>query len=89
VSAALVWEDPPPRIDHDALAAELRAHPGRWARIDKTYSPESARVIAYQIRAARLAAYAPRGDFEAARRKQGPGESYVYVRYLGDGASDE
>lgn len=88
MSVGVVWEDPSPRVDHRALAETLRANRGRWARIDKGYSQETARVLAYQISSGRLAAYTPAGDFEAVRRSQ-DGACHVYVRYLGDGATDE
>ena len=88
MSADLIWEKPPLQADHKRIAVMLRTNPGQWARIDKAYSYRTAKNTVYRIIAARIVAYGPAGDFEAVRREL-DGQHFVYVRYLGDGVTDE
>jgi hypothetical protein len=88
VKVTLVWEDPPLRTDHKLIATMLREKPGEWARIDKAFAYNTARNTVYRIRIGAISPYAPAGDFEAVRQETA-GEHFVYVRYLGDGVTDE
>lgn len=80
------WEDPPaPRSKPPrpwrwvAEAAELREHPGRWARLTTdSANLRSAAAMAHNIRAGLLRAFQPAGAFEAVAR----GDE-VWVRYVG------
>ncbi|MGA4942118.1 hypothetical protein [Streptomyces cinereoruber] len=85
---SIIWEEPPEQGGHDLIAKTLRVQPGRWARIERPYKPKSAGAIARSVRLGRLSAYAPAGDFDAASCVYGD-VAYVYVRFLGDGVSDE
>jgi hypothetical protein len=88
----LEWEEPPAsnygrqRIDHRAVAAELRKHPGEWAKI-----AVGAQRMAHEIKAGIMVAYRPAGSFEAVSRNARPTEGRktlvadIYVRYIGDG----
>lgn len=67
---------------HTAIAAELKARPGEWARIETSTSPNAASSMANHISGARLKAYAPAGSFEAVSRTV-DGEYRVYARYVG------
>ncbi|MFC8490696.1 hypothetical protein ACFUJU_07800 [Streptomyces sp. NPDC057235] len=88
MNLGIVWEEPAPRGGHDLIADQLREEPGRWARIDRLYQHKNALSIARSIRLGRMPAYEPPGDFDACSRVQGA-KSYVYVRYLGNGVSNE
>lgn len=83
----IVWEEPPPRGGHACIAQQLRDNPGQWARIETPYRPKSGKSVAYRINGGGLG-YGPAGDFEATWRTEGD-ITHVYVRYLGDGGSDE
>jgi hypothetical protein len=79
----LVWEDPPPlksRVKWLDEAAELRSRPRTWARIAEHSGSGAAENMAAGIRRADLAAFHPRGAFDA--RSQGP---IVWAVYVGDG----
>ncbi|MFD5107151.1 hypothetical protein [Streptomyces cinereoruber] len=84
----IIWETPPAQGGHELIAEKLRKEPGRWARIEKAYPRKSASAFAYSVNHGRRPAYAPEGDFEACWRMKGDA-AYVYVRFLGDGVSDE
>jgi hypothetical protein len=85
------WTEPKPRPDevggHARVAQQLRENPGRWARIERAYKDDGGRSVSYRIRSGQLG-YGPAGDFESTYRVEGD-VSYVYVRYLGDGVTDE
>lgn len=82
------WEDPPAdarRNDWAPIAAELRAHPMKWAMIAarKTIGPAS--DISEKVKGARPTSpkfFQPPGSFEAVTRKV-DGEYRVYARYVG------
>lgn len=85
----LRWEAPPPArrrrvsevaADHDAIAAALRARPGRWAVI-ASGSVQTGLVA--QIRRGAMPAYQPTGAYEAVRRTV-EGRVVVYARFVGD-----
>jgi hypothetical protein len=89
----IVWEDPPgtatgrPGVRHAAIAAELRARPGEWAKVATAASSQMAR----DIKKARYLAYVPAGSFEAVSRnnrtvngRKSP-VAEIYARYVGDG----
>ena len=76
MSAAKVteWENPPERnrTEWEGIAEELRAHPGRWAKVaDKgTYTAS--------IKRGRLRAFRPVGHYEATSHK-----GHLHIRYKG------
>lgn len=85
------WEEPPRAHQHPKdgggrhaeIAAQLREHPARWAKVFTFSEAEKARSMAYCIsHAARMKAYEPAGAFEAISRKVG-NETCVYARYVG------
>jgi hypothetical protein len=87
------WENPPPagRGDqrgrrptdqYDRIVAALQARPGRWAVI--TESVKDRPGLANHIRSGAIAAFAPRGDFDAVQRRVN-GVYRVYACYYGDG----
>jgi hypothetical protein len=79
----LVWEDPPPpksRVRWLGEATDLRGRPRKWARIAERPTTVAAENMASGIRRADLAAFHPRGAFDA--RSQGP---IVWAVYVGDG----
>lgn len=91
--AVIRWEDPPPRdprggsrfapppqSKYAALAAELRARPGRWALIFAG-TKNKATSLATIIRLGQVPPFV-RG-FEAVKRAV-DGRSCVYARYIGD-----
>jgi hypothetical protein len=90
-AAVIRWEEPPPgrpagretgngNSRWNAVAAELRAHPGRWALIREG---ESGSGLATHIRQGHIACFTPAGDFDAVSR-QARGVNRVYARYVGD-----
>lgn len=88
----IVWEEPPPsrygakRDGWNRIAAELRANPGRWARIRECETRGRASVWAQQVRQGQSSAWLPAGSFEAASRSV-DGTYVVYARYVGGAAS--
>jgi hypothetical protein len=90
----LGWEDPPPprggpERDRprnemaDAVAAQLRMRPGRWAKVYD--GPRSCGTgLASHIRSGALSGFGPGGDFDACSRLIDD-RRVVYARYLGDG----
>jgi hypothetical protein len=89
--SALEWADPPAaKRDRGTLpraAAELRAHPGRWAKVLTAATAGSSQAAA--IKTGRHAAFRPAGHFEAATRSAGKTpkgtQIYdVYARYIGE-----
>jgi hypothetical protein len=85
------WEDPPEDARGanvtdrwQAIAEELRAHPGQWAVVlESTAGPCGGWVN--RIRVGK-SAFKPAGAFEAVGRSEGK-KARVYARYVGDGAS--
>ena len=85
------WEDPAPLTTGRrpstrwlAVASELRASPGRWAVV-RTYGAgrlSAASTLAHRIKSGKMAAFRPRGDFEATIRTAEDGSATVYARYL-------
>lgn len=67
-----------------ALAADLTAAPGQWARVGTYGTAESARTTASLIRRGRLAVFGPAGAFEAESRSV-LGEHSVWARYVAEG----
>ena len=91
----LVFEEPPPaargarhRSAHTGYAAQMREHPGQWARIVVANSRAAADSLAYQVKTGRLRAYLPSGSYEAVARTIN-GEHRVYARYIGEGGDPE
>jgi hypothetical protein len=88
----LVWENPPVDnealpavdVDHTLVAATLRQWPGRWGvlSIGDRELFGVMRSLARQIDDGYLAAYKPRGAYEAAVRRTGGG-ARLYARYIG------
>lgn len=89
------WENPPPSLRDGAgrkrsdrfsdVAAELRAHPGRWAVIEEAAERKQS-ALANHIRQGAILAFAPAGDFDAVSRRVG-GSNRVYACFLGDEVS--
>jgi hypothetical protein len=93
LSNRIVFEEPPARTSrvsttktkNEKIAAKLRKHPGRWARIGSSDKRGSISSTAHQINSAKLHAYAPAGSFEAVLRTVGK-EHRLYARYIGEHA---
>ena len=62
----------------DDVALQLMENPHRWARVISKPEARIAAGVASQIRMGKLAAFAPRGTFEAASRGKD-----VWARYVG------
>lgn len=87
------WEEPTPgrhrgnlgvgRSRYEAVAAELRANPGRWALIYEAEG-DSRAALATHIRMGQVQCFSPCGDFDAVSRRI-EGVERVYARYVGDG----
>lgn len=79
--SALTWEEPPAngRDRWASIAAELRAHPGRWAKVAEDEWPSAAGCI----KRGKFAAFRPAGSFEAAHRSVVGRKGDVYARYVG------
>lgn len=86
----IVWEEPPPpkpgpKPRHEAIAAELRSNPGKWAKV-AVASPG----MASTIKSGRMIAYQPQGAFEAVARNYRSADGHVrgvadiYARYIGE-----
>ena len=78
------WEEPPENSGRwgkawAAEAAELRAHPKRWALLTEKITPDQARIFASQIRRGELVVFRSAGDWEA--RSIG---IKVYARFVGE-----
>lgn len=75
----LEWKNPPPKAgrttDWDAIANELRDHPGTWALVSTR--PKSAGQVASALRNGHYAGFV-KGEFEAKSRG-----TEVYARYIG------
>lgn len=83
------WTSPPPPKQRgrpkgskwDALAAELKANPGRWARIGEDIPTSIVSVINHGDRLC----FQPAGAFEAVTRNHtSRWQADVYVRYVGE-----
>ncbi len=76
------WKDPgtgwSKRFDWDAIAAELRAHPGEWALVGTSAASHAVGVKTGKVKALR-----PVGAFDACTRKNADGGRDLYVRYVG------
>lgn len=81
--SAFKWQDPPAAAmrkgagKHAAIAAELRANPGRWALVLEGNSNSHA------INKGLIACYLPAGSFESVARRRADGKSDTYARYIG------
>jgi hypothetical protein len=88
----LTWEDPPPphrradQVSHADVARKLKARPKQWAVVSTYPNSRTAGATASAIRAGRVTAYLPVGEWEATSRTV-DGEHRVYARYMG-GAKD-
>lgn len=69
-------------VDHRKAAAGLRAEPGEWSLIAAYGKPGTAYQLASLMRGGRLAAYEPKGAFEAQFRTV-DAEYRVYGRFVG------
>lgn len=87
------WEDPPPNKSggHKAprrtqywrdVAAELRAHPDKWAVVLEGDNWSGIGGMSSAITAGRLAAFRPDGAFQAQTRTT-PAGFTIYARYVG------
>lgn len=91
MSNVLKWEDPPPsnqgpRGKWGAVAAELKAHPGKWALIAEGIKHAS--TVSNGVKTGKIKAFEPAGEFEATTRSTtpkdgGPRVFDVYARYIG------
>jgi len=86
----IVWEDPPQDRRshygrHAKIAAELKAHPGQWAKIMTDANVSHTALI----KNGGVKAYQPAGSFEAVARNSrtvdGRTRCDVYARYIGNG----
>jgi hypothetical protein len=68
---------------HFEAAEKLRARPGEWGVVAICSTPSSSASLAYLIRRGGLAAYRPKGAFEAVSRTVDD-ERRVYARYKAD-----
>lgn len=62
----------------------LRSQPGKWARLKVYDRQNSARARAAEIRSGSVAAFSPKGAYEAAVRRINSVEFMLFVRYVGD-----
>lgn len=85
----IIWQDPPGELrglpsGADAeFAAQLRAHPGKWA----IWRTEIGSSEATGVKQGRRAAFRPAGAYEARSTANGTGnqgKSTIYVRYVGE-----
>lgn len=89
VGSVVTWGNPPPlsrrgrahRMDHAAIATELRGRPGEWGLL-----PTATTGMAGQIQRGDISVYRPAGSFEAVRR-DGPDGIKVWARYVGEEVS--
>lgn len=65
---------------HLPIAAALKARPGEWALCFR----DKALSYAGQVQAGRMVAF-PKGDYEAAARKNANGKHDIWIRYVGNG----
>lgn len=86
------FEDPPgkydarSKVDHRAVAAELKARPGEWAIVRTGFpSKFAAATAASRIKAGHPVAYRPPGSFDALSRTV-DSELRLYARYTGKDA---
>lgn len=92
MSAAITWEDPPPKVergggggrhDWEGIGRSLSRRPGRWAFVARATSSGAAYNLVGQIKRKTLfGLYVHSGQFEAVSRTV-DGEYRVYARYLG------
>ncbi|MFJ5532382.1 hypothetical protein [Streptomyces sp. NPDC093261] len=92
MTVELMYEDPPhARMpgspDYEAMAAELRRNPGRWAVIKLAETQQSAATIAYAIRCGRYPAFRPAEQWDT-RSRTVDGEFRVYARFSGGEGDD-
>jgi len=81
----IAWEDPPSNRrrkgrDWSPVAADLKAHPGKWARI---FEGKASRSLAGNISMGVLKAFQPKNSFQGAAR-QHDGEVTIWARYVGE-----
>ena len=85
----IVFRDPPPakkvRRDWEAIADQLKAHPGRWACIDSSERRAVMGTMATRINRSVYRGFAPAGTFEAVARESRdvPGRWELFARYVG------
>ena len=80
------WEEPPvsgpsnnPQQRYADVVADLRANPGKWAKLEPRDTEQAARSLQANIRKGRLASFTPEGAFDA--RYQGVN---VWVCFIGE-----
>lgn len=76
------------RTLHSLIAAQLRRHPGKWARIATRSTAGNASNTAHSIRSAKLTSYRPMGAYEAAARTV-DGVHEVWAKYVGEAKPSE
>lgn len=77
----LEWKAPAPKAGTkwQEIAAELRAHPGEWARIVKQGSSQ----LAVAIRKGLYTAFRPPEHWEVTVRDVKSSRADIYLRYIG------
>lgn len=87
--SALTWEEPAPDEKRQkfsatsSLVAEMKANPGRWARLGEYERDNSAQYFAKRVNAGGSLWCQPAGSFEATDRRVN-GTAVVYARYVGE-----
>jgi hypothetical protein len=79
----LVWKDPPPQYGHrlwdnEAIAEELRQHPGQWAVIAQCKNVQQASNTMAARKNGAVRAFRPSTDWQFQTNK-----CDVYARYIG------
>jgi hypothetical protein len=94
-STGLRWEDPPATARQSrnpdryaGEAAELKAHPGKWAVLTNAKTRSAAYSIKRGVEHATYPAFAPAGAFEA-KTVTASDVTSVYVRYKAADAAAE
>lgn len=87
----LEWADPPTppvnwRRKYEAVAAQLKAQPGRWARVNTYGSSNAAQSSASKINNSGTPSF-PKGQFEAVARCTEDSND-LYLRYVGPVVGD-
>lgn len=82
-----IWEKPaprrgrPPSANYNALAEDLKKHPGEWALVGENLSIS----IGSHISSGRIKAFQPAGAYEGAIRGSSNGRAEkVFARYVGN-----
>lgn len=86
------WSDPPTQTrgravseKWQAVADELRSHPGQWAKIAENASPS----IASSINKGGYRSFRPKGSFQAVSRSDGENGFNVWAVYVGEQSQSE